>query len=238
MSDSVGAPTSHGGESIGSAAGGRADAFGSLADERADDVHVGESTVLAHGAVWDMRRDRFAFAGSELTREYLDHTGAVSVLALDDEDRVLLVKQYRHSTGHRLWEIPAGLMDVPGESGLVGAQRELAEEVDLQAEHWHLLLDLFLAPGSSTESMRVFLARGFSPVTHDYVRSEEEAELQPVWVPLDVVVDAVLDGRVQNTVTANAVLAAAAARARGWQTLRDPELPWTGRDAVRGERSR
>ncbi|MBS3181960.1 MULTISPECIES: NUDIX domain-containing protein [Leucobacter] len=227
MSDAVGAAASEG-----------PDAFGPLADERADDVRVGESTVLAHGAVWDMRRDRVAFGGAELAREYLDHTGAVSVLAMDDEDRVLLIKQYRHSTGHRLWEIPAGLMDVPGESALTGARRELAEEVDLQAESWHLLLDLFLAPGSSTEAMRVFLARGLSPVAHDYVRSEEEAELRPQWVPLDDVVDAVLDGRVQNTVTANAVLAAAAARARGWRPLRDPELPWTGRDAVRGERSR
>ena len=226
MSDAVGVPEH-----------GEGDAVAPLADERADDVRVEASTVLAHGAVWDMRRDRFAFAGTELEREYLDHTGAVSVLALDDEDRVLLIKQYRHSTGHRLWEIPAGLMDVPGESGLVGARRELAEEVDLQAEQWHLLLDLFLAPGSSTEAMRIFLARGLSPVEHDYVRSEEEAELHPEWVPLDVAVDAVLDGRLQNTVTANAVLAAAAARARGWQTLRDPDLPWNGRDAVRGENS-
>lgn len=227
MSNAVGAPV-----------GEESDVVGPLADERAGDVRISESSVLAHGAVWDMRRDRIAFSGAELTREYLDHTGAVSVLALDDEDRVLLVKQYRHSTGHRLWEIPAGLMDVPGESALAGARRELAEEVDLQAERWHLLLDLFLAPGSSTEAMRVFLARGLSPVAHDYVRSEEEAELRPEWVPLDVVVDAVLDGRVQNTVTANAVLAAAAARARDWRSLRDPDLPWTGRDAVRGERSR
>lgn len=237
MSDAVGATPHEEADAFGGLVSERADAFGGLADERADDVNVQESTVLAHGAVWNMRRDRFDFAGAELEREYLDHTGAVSVLAIDDEDRVLLIKQYRHSTGHRLWEIPAGLMDVAGESGLAGAQRELAEEVDLQAEHWHLLLDVFLAPGSSTEAMRIFVARGLSPVEHDYVRSEEEAELHPQWVPLDAAVDAVLDGRMQNTVTANAVLAAAAARARGWRTLRDPELPWSGRDAVRGELS-
>ncbi|WP_193787060.1 NUDIX domain-containing protein [Leucobacter japonicus] len=225
-------------ESFGTDVIGEAGRSGLLADSRADDVVVSASEVLAEGHVWDMRRDRFPFGGTELTRDYLDHTGAVSVLALDADDRVLLIKQYRHSTGHRLWEIPAGLMDVPGESGLTGARRELAEEADLQANSWHLLLDLFLAPGSSTEAMRVFLARDLTPIAHDYVRSEEEAELTPEWVPLDEVVAAVLDGRVQNTVTANAVLAAEAARARGWSTLRDPALPWNGRAAVRGERSR
>ncbi|WP_442918847.1 NUDIX domain-containing protein [Leucobacter sp. USHLN153] len=208
-----------------------------LTDSRADDVQVVSSEVLARGHVWDVRRDRFEFGGDMLERDYVDHTGAVSVLALDDADRVLLVRQYRHSTGFRLWEIPAGLMDVAGESGLAGAQRELEEEADLRAEDWHLLLDIFLSPGGSTEAMRVFLARDLSPVEHDFVRAGEEAELKPEWVELGEVVAAVLDGRVQNTVTANAVLAAEAARARGWSTLRDPELPWTGRAAVRGERS-
>ena len=223
---------------VGALANGGAGSPEPLADERADDIVIASTEVLARGQVWDMRRDRFAFGGAELERDYLDHTGAVAVLALDAQDRVLLVRQYRHSTGHRLWEIPAGLMDVPGESGLAGAQRELAEEADLQAERWHLILDLFLAPGSSTEAMRVFLARGLTPTAQRHDRAEEEAELQPVWVPLDDVVTAVLEGRVQNTVTANAVLAAAAARGRGWSTLRDPELPWTSRAAVRGERSR
>lgn len=223
---------------VGAFAGGETEAFGPLSDERADEVRVVESELIATGHVWDMRRDRFEFAGTVLTRDYVDHTGAVAVLALDEQDRVLLIKQYRHSTGHRLWEIPAGLMDVPGESGLAGAQRELAEEADTQADSWHLLLDLFLAPGSSTEAMRVFLARGLSPATHSYVRAEEETELEPVWVPLEEVVDAVLDGRVQNTVTANAVLAAVAARSRGWSTLRAAELPWSARAAVPGFRSR
>ena len=208
-----------------------------LADELADDVRVLDSEMLVRGHVWDIRRDRFAFGDTELVRDYMDHPGAVAVLAIDADDRVLLIQQYRHPIAHRDWEIPAGLMDVQGESGLRSAQRELAEEADLQAGRWDLLLDLFLSPGGTSEAMRVFLARDVSVVEHDYVRGEEEAELVPRWVPLDEVVAAVFAGRVQNAVTVSAVLAAHAARADGWRTLRDPELPWTAREASRGARS-
>ncbi len=208
-----------------------------LADAPAE-VEVLDSELLVRGHVWDVRRDRFRFGGGELVRDYLDHPGAVAVLALDAEDRVLLIQQYRHAIGHRDWEIPAGLMDVPGEPGLTGAQRELAEEADLAAERWDLLLDLFLSPGGTSEAMRIFLAREVREIAHDYVRGEEEAELVPHWVPLDEAVTAALDGRIQNAVTVSAVLAAAAARARDWASLRDPETPWTARAAARGERSR
>lgn len=209
-----------------------------LADEIASDVRVLESEKLVTGRVWDIRRDRFELGGHEIVRDFMDHTGAVAVLALDEEGRVLLIKQYRHPVAHRDWEIPAGLMDEPGETGLAGAQRELAEEADLQADRWDLLLDLFLSPGGSSEAMRIFLARDLSRIDHDYVRTEEEAEIEPRWVDLDEAVTAVLGGRVQNAVTANAVLAAVAARARNWETLRDAGLPWAAREAVRGERSR
>lgn len=207
-----------------------------LADAPAE-VEVLDSELLVRGRVWDVRRDRFRFGDGELVRDYLDHPGAVAVLALDADDRVLLIQQYRHAIGHRDWEIPAGLMDMPGESGLAGAQRELAEEADLEAASWGLLLDLFLSPGGTSEAMRIFLARDVQTVAHDYVRGEEEAELVPHWVPLDEAVAAALDGRIQNAVTVSAVLAAAAARGQGWATLRDPELPWTARAAARGERS-
>ncbi|QZY51242.1 NUDIX domain-containing protein [Leucobacter tenebrionis] len=208
-----------------------------LVDQLAE-VPVLDSELLVRGRVWDVRRDRFEFGGDVLTREYLDHTGAVAVVALDADDRVLLIQQYRHAIAHRDWEIPAGLMDAPGESGLLAAQRELAEEADLQASRWDLLLDLFLSPGGTSEAMRIFLARDLSPAEHDYVRGEEEAELVPRWVPLDEVVEAVLAGRVQNAVTVSGVLAAAASRGRGWSTLRDPELPWVAREAARGTRSK
>lgn len=209
-----------------------------IADEPAPEVRVLASRELVAGHVWDIRRDRLAFGGAELERDFMDHPGAVAVLALDDDDRVLMFQQYRHPIAHRDWEIPAGLMDVPGESGLIGAKRELAEEADLQASRWALLLDLFLSPGGSSEVVRVFLARGLSEVAHDFVREGEEAELTPVWIPLDDAVTAVLDGRIANSITAGAVLAAAASKARGWETLRDPHAAWAARDTVRGERSK
>lgn len=203
----------------------------------ATSVDVLDSELLMRGAVWDVRRDRFRFGDGELVRDYVDHTGAVAVLAMDADDRVLLIRQYRHPIAHRDLEIPAGLMDADGESGLEGAKRELAEEADLQATDWALLIDLFLSPGGSSEAMRVFLARGVSPVAHDFVRDAEEAELEPVWVPLADAVDAALDGRMQNATTVSAVLAAAAAKGAGWRTLRDANAPWTAREQTRGERS-
>lgn len=209
-----------------------------FADQPADEVRVLASTELVGGRVWDIRRDRFAFGDEELVRDYMDHPGAVAVLALDDDDRALMFRQYRHPIAHRDWELPAGLMDMPGEGGLAAAERELAEETDLQADHWALLLDLFLSPGGSSEVARIFLARGLSPVEHDFVRDGEESELVPEWIPLDDAVEAALAGRIANGLTVSAVLAAAASRARGWATLRDPHSPWTARGIVRGERSK
>lgn len=202
------------------------------------DIRVIESELLVRGAVWDVRRDRFLFGADELVRDYVDHTGAVAVLALDDEGRVLLMHQYRHPIARRDVEIPAGLMDAPGESGLAGAKRELAEEADLAAGRWDLLLDLFLSPGGSTETMRIFLARDLTPVAHGFVREGEEAELRPLWVPLDDAVAAALSGRIGNAVTVNAVLAAHAARGLDWSTLREADSPWEFREGVRGARSR
>ena len=207
-----------------------------LADEPAP-VRILSSELLARGAVWDVRRDRFAFGDGELVRDYLDHTGAVGVLALDDAGRVLVIKQYRHPIGQRDWEIPAGLMDAPGESGLAAAQRELAEEADLEAGRWDLLSDLFLSPGGTSEAMRIFLARDLRDAPEAFARTDEEAELEPRWVPLEELVDAVLAGRVKNSTTVAAALAAFVARGRGWDTLRDPETPWTARESSRGERS-
>ncbi|WP_449278871.1 NUDIX domain-containing protein [Leucobacter sp. GX24907] len=208
-----------------------------LADEFAPEIRILESELVHRGHVWDVRSDRFEFGDQVLTRDYVDHTGAVGVLVLDDDERVLLLRQYRHAIAHRDWEIPAGLMDLPDEPGLAAAQRELAEEADLQAEHWHLLLDTYTSPGGMSETLRIFLARGLSPVEHDFVRDGEEAEMVSRWVPLSEAVEAALDGRVQNGVTTNALLAAEAARARGWKTLRDPETPWDRRALTRGLRS-
>ena len=159
------------------------------------------SEVLAHGAIVDLVEDQIQTPDGELIkREYLAHPGAVGIIALDDHDRVVLVRQYRHPVRHRLIEPPAGLLDVDGEDPLLAARRELAEEVGLAAGTWHLLVDLFTTPGIIGEPLRIFLARGLSEVEapDGFVRGGEEAHMDTVRAPLDDLVDAVLDGRLHN----------------------------------------
>jgi 8-oxo-dGTP pyrophosphatase MutT (NUDIX family) len=129
----------------------------------------------------------------------------------------------------RDWEIPAGLLDVAGESPLLAAQRELAEEADLEASDWSVLADLHTSPGGSDEAIRVYLARRLRPTAEAYARTDEEADMLTRWVDLDACVDAVLARRLSNAPLQVAVLAAAAARARGWSTLAPADAPWAGR---------
>lgn len=179
--------------------------------------------VVFDGAIWDVRRDAVDLgAAGVVHREYVDHPGAVAVICLDEDDRVLLLRQYRHPVGHELWEPPAGLLDVAGEDPLEAARRELAEEADLRAERWDVLVDYFSSPGGSSEALRVYLARSLTPVPEPdrHVRDAEESEIVLRWVPLDEAVAGVLRGDLRNPSTAVGVLAAAAARAGGWSTLR------------------
>lgn len=208
-----------------------------LHDEPAN-VEVRTTALLARGAVWDVREDTFAYGTVELTRHYVDHPGAVGIVALDEQDRVLLVQQYRHPIAAREWELPAGLMDMMGEPALTAAQRELAEEADLAADTWHLLVDTVTTPGGSTDMMRLFLARDLKPIETDYTREAEEADMRYAWVALDEVVNAALQGNVQNGALVHGVLAAKVARDQGWAPLRDPSQPWERRQRVRGERSK
>jgi 8-oxo-dGTP pyrophosphatase MutT (NUDIX family) len=160
------------------------------------------------GRVWDVRRDVFEYNGHELTRDYIDHPGAVAVLVLDDDGRALLIQQYRHPIRSRDWEIPAGLLDIKGEEPLVAAQRELAEEVDLVASDWSHLVTFYSSPGGSNEKIIVYLARGISATPQSFDRTEEEADILVRWVPLDDVVAGVLGGSLANSIVAIAVLAA------------------------------
>ncbi len=177
---------------------------------------VARTETAFSGAVWDVTREAFAMAGSDrpLVREFIRHPGAVAVVALDDRDRIRLIRQYRHPVGEELWEIPAGLLDVPGEPPLEAARRELAEEVDLLAEQWEPLTDFYTTPGSSSERITVFLARGLSevPARDRHVRTGEEAGMPMAWVPVSEAVDAVLAGRVRNPSAVVGILALHARR--------------------------
>ncbi len=212
-----------------------------LADELADDataVTVISSELVYRGIVWDIRRDVFEYGGADpvetITREYVDHSGAVAILALDDEDRVLLIRQYRHAIGTREWEIPAGLLDIDGEAPIMAAQRELAEEADVVASRWDLLSDFSSTPGGSNEAIRIYLARGLSDSGAIFDRTDEELDIEKRWVPLETVVTAVLGRTIGNSILSIAVLTAQASRAGGWASLGAADSPWPRRPKLRG----
>ncbi|GAC1376677.1 MAG: NUDIX hydrolase [Pseudarthrobacter sp.] len=189
------------------------------------------------GRIWDVVSDSFQLSetGEALTRDYIDHPGAVAVLPMNDAGEVLLIRQYRHPVGMDLWEIPAGLMDVEGEDFVVGAARELAEEADLAAATWNVLADFFNSPGSSSEAIRIYLARGLSEVPHHerHERTDEEAEIQFHWITLDEAVASVLAGRLHNPSAVVGILAAAAARADDFAGLRPGDAPWPAHPSQR-----
>jgi len=172
-------------------------------------LEVAESDLVYEGRVWDVRSDTFDYNGDEIVRQYVAHPGAAAIVAIDDEDRVLLIQQYRHPIRHRDWEIPAGLLDVAGEAPLETARRELVEEADLRAASWEPLVSIFTTPGGNDEVVHLFLARGLSPVGTAHAREAEEADIRVEWVPLADVVAGVLAGRLRNGILAVGVLAAA-----------------------------
>jgi ADP-ribose pyrophosphatase len=154
--------------------------------------------------------------GEEHARAIVRPNGAVGVLAIDAEDRLLLVEQYRHPVGRRMLEIPAGTLDVKGESPLNAAIRELAEEADVVAAEWTSMLDLLATPGYSAEHWQVFSATGLSavPALDRTVRVAEEADMSQWWLPFDQAVEAVLAGRLSDSMTVSAILAAQVLRSR------------------------
>lgn len=165
-----------------------------------EDVHVGK--ILA------LRVDEVEMpGGGTAKREIVEHTGAVAVVAVDPSGEVTLVHQYRHALGRHLWELPAGLLDHDGEPPVVGARRELAEEVGLDAARWDTLVDAAASPGFTDEVVRVFLARDLSDVDRD-VQGEEEADLEIHRFPLAEAVRMVLAGEIVNASSVAGLLAA------------------------------
>jgi ADP-ribose pyrophosphatase len=171
-----------------------------------------ESATVFAGRVWDVKRETAEFHGGTITREFLTHSGAVAILAIDDQDRVLVINQYRHPIRSRDWEIPAGLLDVEGEEPLEAAKRELAEEADLVAESWSDPILFHPSPGGIDERIHLFVARGLSASPHPHERTDEEAEIVLRWVTVDEVIEAALDGRIHNGTLMLAVLAEHARR--------------------------
>lgn len=179
---------------------------------------VDKSITQYSGYVVDVRTDhvRSPKDGSQFDRDVVAHPGAVAVVALDDDDNVLVVSQYRHAVGRRLIELPAGLKDVPGEPAHECAERELYEEGHVRAKDWRFLVRTFATPGMTDEAIDIFVARGIShvPDGERHNGEHEEADMSVMWVPLDDLVSAILDDDIHNAITSVGLFSAWAARRR------------------------
>jgi 8-oxo-dGDP phosphatase len=189
------------------------------------------SEVLYSGKIFALRRDQVRMPGGKVVaREIIENFGAVAIVSMDDDGRIAMVYQYRHPVGRRLWELPAGLLDVHDEAPDLAAARELREEVGLEAKTWQVLVDLDSAPGFSDESVRVFLATGLTevgrPEAHD-----EEADMTMQWCPLAEAVQRVFTGEIVNSLAVAGILAAHAV-GEGVAEPRPIDVAWTDRSSA------
>ena len=175
------------------------------------EFRVLSSEPVYEGRVITLRRDTVAMpGGGSSVREVVHHPGAVAVVALDDADRVVMLRQYRHPVGAHLRELPAGLRDEDGEPPLATAQRELAEEAELSAERWSLLTTTYSTPGFCDEMVLVYLAEGLRPAERPdgFTVEHEEADMTVERLPLADAVQLVFDGEIRNAIAVIGLLAA------------------------------
>ena len=212
---------------------------GELSDTVARRAVLG-SRVSLEGMIFDVRVDTVDFgAAGTFDREYVEHPGAsliVALLPIEGVDHVCLIRQYRHPVGCYLWELPAGLLDVSAEPPWQAARRELAEEVQLAAQRWDVLIDSFASPGGFGEAVRIYLARDLTdtPLPAGFVPHGEEVDMEVAWVSLDEAYLAVLQGRLHSPSAVIGIMAAYGSRALGWATLRPYDAPWPEHPGGRG----
>lgn len=143
-----------------------------------------ESRVIHKGRYLEFRLDTIERAdGSRAERDVVWHPGAVAILAIDEDDRVLLVRQYRLPAGRALLEVPAGTLDVDPASGVVedpdvAARRELEEETGHRARSWKRLASFWTAPGFASELMHLYLATDLTPARDDRLGPDEDERLE------------------------------------------------------------
>jgi 8-oxo-dGTP pyrophosphatase MutT (NUDIX family) len=177
--------------------------------DRPTHLAIGKSEVVFEGKIWDIKRESFDYNGQTLAREFVAHPGAVAVIALNSSDEVLLINQYRHPVREYLWEIPAGLLDVPGESKLEAAKRELLEETGYIAESWSELIEFHTTPGGNDETIAIFLARALRHQGHEFELEGEETDMKVEWFPLAEALESVLRSDMRSPSAAVGIMAAA-----------------------------
>jgi ADP-ribose pyrophosphatase len=224
---------------------------GTEREDGAELFSVVSSERVFDGHVASLRIDEVVMpGGGTAKREVVEHSPAVAVVALDtagpqdradnfevvdaeeSADMIILIEQYRHPLGRRLWELPAGLMDVDGEPAQAAAARELLEETGFAAQKWSVLLDVATSPGFTEETVRIFMATDLNEIGRPD-SEHEEADLRVVRVPLTVAVEAVLAGRIVNVMAVAGILAADAVLRgsavivdRSDESLSDQDRPW------------
>jgi 8-oxo-dGDP phosphatase len=171
------------------------------------EIPARSSRVIHKGMVWDLVADTFDFNGEQLIREYVKHTGAVAVLTINDKEEILLMKQYRRPVASFLMEFPAGLLDVPGESPLECAKRELAEEANLSASSWEQLISFHTTPGGNSETITVFVAKGLASAESKYVTTAEEKDMPQSWVPIREALASVLSSEIKSPTAVVGIMA-------------------------------
>lgn len=179
----------------------------------AHDFKVLSSQLLFDAPIIAVRKDELAMPNEQVAyRDVVEHMGAVAVAAVNDAGEIAMVHQYRHAVKRRLWELPAGLLDVKDESELAGAQRELVEEAGLKAAQWSVLADIVTSPGFCEETARVYLAQDLIEVERPEAYGDEEADMDFAWIKLDEAVAKVLAGEINNSIAVTGIFAA-------WQVL-------------------
>ena len=175
----------------------------------AHDFKVLSSQLLFDAPIIAVRKDELAMPNEQVAyRDVVEHMGAVAVAAVNDAGEIAMVHQYRHAVKRRLWELPAGLLDVKDESELAGAQRELVEEAGLKAAQWSVLADIVTSPGFCEETARVYLAQDLIEVERPEAFGDEEADMDFAWIKLDEAVAKVLSGEINNSIAVTGIFAA------------------------------
>lgn len=184
-------------------------------------VEILERNVPFVGPIFSIEDDLIRFSsGEEVRRQRMNHDDAVAVAALRPGEsgwELLVIQQYRHPVQQIMWEIPAGLRDLPGEPPLLTAQRELMEETELKAEKWCQVANFISSPGCANEDLTLYLAFGITEAETDFVKTAEEAEIAQHWVPLDDVLQAIFRSKLRSPTLVLGALAAHLA-------LTEPEL--------------
>ena len=176
------------------------------------DEQVVESKTIYEGHYLTFRIDTVERSdGSRAQREVVGHPGAVAILAIDDRNRVLMVRQYRAAAGRILLEVPAGTLDIDKDTGAIedpdlAAPRELEEETGYRAASLRRLTSFWTAPGFATELMHLYLATDLRPADDTRLGPDEDERLELEHVPRAEALAAVESGEIADAKSILALL--------------------------------